>query len=123
MGDYELTCIICPASCTLKVSTKNDEIVVEGNMCSRGVEFAKNEVINPTRYVMSVVRVRGGDMPTVSVITSKPIPKNCMWNVMEVLANLEVEAPIEIGDTIVQNICGSDVIATRRVKNIKGKES
>ncbi len=92
-------------------------------MCSRGVEFAKNEVINPTRYVMSVVRVRGGDMPTVSVITSKPIPKNCMWNVMEVLANLEVEAPIEIGDTIVKNICGSDVIATRRVKNIKGKES
>lgn len=119
-----MTCIICPASCTLKVLTKNSEVVVEGNICPRGVDFAKNEVINPTRYVMSVVKVRGGDMPTVSVITSKPVPKNCIWKVMEVLANLEVEAPIEIGDTIVKDICGSNIIATRRVKKtIENKEN
>lgn len=117
----ELVCIICPASCTLKVEvdTQNNKVVkVEGNLCPRGVEFAINEVLNPVRYVMSVVKVVGGDMPTVSVITRNPVPKKCIWQIMEALAKIEVEAPVEIGDIIIKDICGTDVIATRRVKKL-----
>lgn len=117
--EEELVCIICPASCALKVTVQDNKVVkVEGNLCPRGVEFAKNEISNPLRYVMSVVKVKGGDLPTVSVVTHNPVPKNCIWQIMEALAKIEVEAPVEIGDVIIKNICGTDIIATRRIKKI-----
>jgi CxxC motif-containing protein len=119
-SELELTCIICPASCTLKVTVEGNKIVkVEGNLCPRGAEFAKDEISNPARYVMSVVKVKGGDLPTVSVITGKPVPKNCIWQVMEALAKVDVEAPVEIGDVVLRDICGTDIIATRRVKRVE----
>lgn len=114
----ELTCIVCPASCTLKVTQTDGNVVVEGASCPRGVEFARREVLSPSRYVMSVVKVRGGDLPVVSVITSKPVPKECIWLVMSKLSSLELEAPIELGQVVLNNICGSDVKATRRVKRV-----
>jgi len=117
--EQELICIICPASCTLKVTVEDNKVVkVEGYLCPRGVEFAKNEISNPVRYVMSVVKVKGGDLPTVSVVTRNPVHKSCIWQVMEALAKVEVEAPLEIGDVIIKDICGTDIIATRRVKKI-----
>jgi len=117
--ELELYCIICPASCTLRVVVDKDGIVeVRGNQCPRGVEYAKQEVLEPRRYVISVVRVHHGDMPTVSVITGKPVPKDCIWRVMELLASIEVEAPVEIGDVVLKDICGTDVVATRRVKRV-----
>jgi len=67
---------------------------------------------------MSVVKVRNGDMPTVSVITSKPVPKKCIPEVMKATAEVEVEAPVELGQVILKNICGADIIATRRVKRV-----
>jgi len=113
----ELICILCPVSCTLKVTVDpSGEIHVEGNECQRGVEYAKQEVTNPIRPVMSVVKVRNGDMPTVSVITSKSVPKKCIPEIMRATANIEVETPIEVGQIIVKDICGVDLIATRRVR-------
>ncbi|MDK6029457.1 DUF1667 domain-containing protein [Ignisphaera sp. 4213-co] len=115
----EMVCIRCPASCTLRVTIKDNSIEsVEGALCPRGIEFAKSEISNPVRYVMSVVKVRGGDMPTVSVITRDPVPKDCIWQVMKMLARIEVEAPVEVGDVIIRNVCGTDIIATRRVKKV-----
>jgi CxxC motif-containing protein len=118
MKTAELVCIVCPASCNLKVYLEDNDLKIEGASCPRGVEFAKNEVMNPVRYVMSVVKVRGGDMPTVSVITRKPVPKDCIWRVMEALTNVEIEAPVEIGDIVLRDICGTDIVATRRVKKL-----
>jgi len=115
----ELICILCPVSCTLKVTVDpSGEIHVEGNECQRGVEYAKQEVTNPVRPVMSVVKVRNGDMPTVSVITSKPVPKKCIPEIMRATANIEVEAPIEVGQIIVKDICGVNLIATRKIQKI-----
>ncbi|RLG81220.1 MAG: molybdopterin oxidoreductase [Thermoprotei archaeon] len=119
MAEQELICILCPLSCTLKVVVKpGGKITVTGNQCARGVEYAKQEILNPVRPVMSVVKVRNGDMPTVSVITSKPVPKKCIPEVMKATAEVEVEAPVELGQVILKNICGADIIATRRVKRV-----
>jgi CxxC motif-containing protein len=119
MKELELYCIMCPASCTLRVIVKDREIQVYGNQCPRGVEYAKQEVLEPRRHVMSVVRVKNGDMPTVSVVTRSPVPKDCIWRIMEQLAKIELEAPVEIGDVVIRDICGTDIIATRRVKRIE----
>lgn len=58
------------------------------------------------------------EFPTVSVITSKPVPKSCIDEVMKRLVNVVVEAPVEIGQVILEDICGVDIIATRRVRRI-----
>lgn len=119
MTTRELTCIVCPIGCTLRVTILGDgNIKVEGAMCHRGVEYGKQEAIQPKRIVMTVVKVRNGEFPTVSVKTSKPVPKECIWKVMKATANIEVEAPVGIGDVIMKDICGADLVATRRVRRI-----
>ncbi|MCC6056462.1 MAG: DUF1667 domain-containing protein [Desulfurococcaceae archaeon] len=102
-------------SCTLKVHISDTNIEVTGNQCIKGVEYAKQEALNPVRHVMTVVKVRGGDLPTVSLITSKPVPKNCIEKVMEATANIELEAPVELGQVVVRDVCGANLITTRKV--------
>lgn len=116
MGERELTCIVCPAACALRVRLREGgELEVEGAGCRRGVEYAGQEVLEPRRTVITVVRVRGGELPVVSVKTSRPVPKDCIWEVVRVAATLVVEAPVEIGQVVAGNVCGAELIATRRV--------
>ncbi len=112
----EYTCIVCPAGCLLRVEADEARVVkVDGAACPRGVEYARQEFSDPRRMVFTVVRVRNGELPTVSVKTSRPIPKNKVFNLMRMLASIQLEAPIEIGEVILRDVYGADVIATRRV--------
>ncbi|MGB9718554.1 MAG: DUF1667 domain-containing protein [Thermoproteota archaeon] len=112
----EYTCIVCPAGCLLRVEAEEARVLkVDGAACPRGVEYARQEFSDPRRMVFTVVRVRNGEMPTVSVKTSMPIPKNRVFNLMRMLASIELEAPVEMGEVILRNAYGADVITTRRV--------
>lgn len=117
-----LTCINCPMGCALTVEMNGDEVVnISGNTCKRGEVYAQKEVTNPTRIVTSTVRVRGGKADMVSVKTREDIPKGKIFECVKALKNVEVQAPIRIGDVIVSNIAdtGIDVVAA---KNIEIKE-
>ncbi len=114
MGEVELVCILCPASCTLRARRADGGVEVEGAGCARGVEYARQELTNPVRHVMTVVRVRNGELPVVSVLTSRPVPKSCIPEVVRVAAHLEVEAPVELGQVLAE-VCGVQLVATRRV--------
>lgn len=117
MGEVTLTCIICPAACELKaVSLPNNETRVEGAGCARGVEYAKQEVLNPRRVIITVVKVKGGDFPVVSVKTSQRVPKSRIAEIMRATAEVVVEAPVEIGHIVATCPGGVELIATRRVK-------
>jgi len=120
VGEVELVCIICPASCTLKARLVEGELKVEGAGCARGIEYARQELTNPVRHVMTVVKVRCGDLPVVSAITSKPVPKSCIEKVMKATANLEVEAPVELGQVLIEDVCGAALVATRKVERVSG---
>jgi CxxC motif-containing protein len=89
-----------------------------GYGCSRGKQWGIEEATSPKRVVMSVIKVRKGDLPTVSVKTDKRMPKERIRDVMKMLARLEVEAPIHMGQIIVKDIfgLGVNIIATREVK-------
>jgi len=116
----EYTCIVCPAGCLLKVLADQNHIVkVEGAGCQRGVEYASQEFSDPRRMVFTVIKVRNGELPTVSVKTSRPIPKKHVFTLMRMLASIELEAPVEIGDVVLKDAYGADVIATRRVGRLK----
>lgn len=112
----KITCIICPAGCEIEVKKEDDEITnVSGYGCLKGKEYATEEAKAPKRVVMSVVKCREGEMPTVSVKTNRPIPKKEIGNVMEEISEVEVKAPVKIGDVIIENVAGTkaDVVATR----------
>ncbi len=115
-NEIELICIICPIGCSIKVYKVLDNIKIEGALCPRGVNYARQEILDPKRIVMSVVKVKNGDLPVVSVKTDVPIPKKCINEIMRLTALIEVEAPIKIGQVIVKDVCGANLIATREVK-------
>ncbi len=113
---FKLTCIICPLGCTIEVVMEGDKIIsVTGCTCPRGEEYAVQEVTEPKRVVMSVVKVKGGMFPTVSVKTDKPVPKKLIPEIMKKLVDVEVEAPVHVGQVIIENILntGANIVATR----------
>ncbi len=52
----ELTCIVCPKGCRLRVDEKNGYQVV-GNACARGEAYGRDEALDPKRTVTSTVRI------------------------------------------------------------------
>ena len=114
-----LTCINCPMGCALTVEMDGNEVVnISRNTCKRGEVYAQKEVSNPTRIVTSTVRVNGGKSDMVSVKTKEDIPKGKIFDCVKALKNVEIQAPIRIGDVIVSNIAdtGIDVIATKNIE-------
>ena len=110
-----MICIICPRGCSLHADIRTDQITVTGNACPRGQEYAVNECINPVRTVTATVRVFNRYNTMVSVKTSVPVAKDKMMDVMKVLRETQVKAPVHIGDVILKDICGSDIVATKTV--------
>lgn len=117
----ELICINCPLGCGLTVTIKGGEVEkVQGNTCPKGEAYGKKEVTNPTRIVTSIVKVTGGVLPVVSVKTASDIPKEKIMDCARVLKEVEVQAPVSIGDVVLEDVCGTGVpmIATKNVSAV-----
>lgn len=115
----KLTCINCPVGCSLKVELDGENVIcVSGNTCRRGEIYARKEVTNPTRIVTSTVKVVNGTSGTVSVKTKEDIPKEKIFACVQALRGIEVQAPVHIGDVILENVAGTgvDIVATRNVE-------
>ena len=118
MKTVNLICIGCPLGCPLTVEMEGDEVkAVSGNTCPRGDAYARKELTNPTRIVTSTVRVAGGRLAIVSVKTASDIPKGKIFDCVKALKDVEVKAPVKIGDVIVENVAGTgvNIIATKNV--------
>ena len=121
MEKREMICIGCPLGCplTVAIEKKNgaaaeEAITVTGNTCRNGEIYAKNEVLHPERIVTSTVPVKGGLLPRVSVKTERAIPKDRIFACMEEIRCAAAQAPVRIGDVIVNDVAetGVNVIAT-----------
>lgn len=121
MERKNLTCIGCPLGCQIMVELENGEVVsVSGNTCKRGDDYARKEVTRPTRIVTSTVKVSGGNAPTVSVKTKSDIPKDKIFDCTKALKEVMVQAPIAIGDVVIENVAGTgvDIVATKAVEAV-----
>ncbi len=118
MEKKEMVCICCPLGCALTVTEENGKLKVTGNTCNRGEEYGKKEATNPTRIVTTTVRVKNGVLPVVSVKTEEDIPKEKIMECIETLRGIELDAPVHIGDVVVENIAGTKikVIATKNIE-------
>ena len=56
----ELTCIVCPRGCTLRIEERDGRFTVTGNACKRGEQFATAEMTCPTRTLCTTVRTVSG---------------------------------------------------------------
>lgn len=106
-----LTCIACPLGCTLSVELEGKDIIsVSGNTCPRGKEYAISECTHPVRTLTTTMRCENGEL--VSVKTSKPIPKERVFDALAVINKTVARLPIAVGDVLITDLFGSDVVAT-----------
>ena len=111
----ELICIVCPKGCHLTV---DDNLHVTGNTCKRGEVYGYNEVTNPTRMITSTVIVEGGEIERLPVVTSSPIPKGKIFEVMAEINKQKVKAPVHIKDIVIDNVLGLgvNIVAARNIE-------
>ena len=106
----ELTCIVCPVGCSLKVELDNSEVVsVSGNTCPRGEKYAKNECTNPQRTVTSTIKCNDGSV--VAVKTDNTIPKEKVFDCMKIINNTTIDLPVSVGDVIIKDVFGCNIVA------------
>ncbi len=114
----EFTCIICPNGCEIEAEIDDGMVTaVRGATCRRGEEYVRQEVSDPRRTIASSVRLKNGELPLVSVRLDAPIPKGRIFDVMKVIREAELEAPVSIGDIVIENVLGlgANVIVTKHV--------
>ena len=116
MMDRELVCIICPRGCALHISEEGGELCVSGNACNKGKQYAIDECTHPMRTVTSIVRVSNREDTMVSVKTAAPVPKENIFDVMQLIRAAEVNAPISAGEIILSDVFGTQIIATKSIK-------
>ena len=109
----DLTCIVCPKGCQMKVTLEGKEILkIEGFTCPRGKQYAIDECTHPMRTLTSTVRTEDGGV--VSVKTDRAIPKELMRACMQVINGYTAHLPIRISDILIPNLLdtGANLVAT-----------
>lgn len=115
MAEKNLVCIGCPMGCNLQVEIRQGNVKsIRGNLCRRGEEYARSEVLAPRRFVTSLLPVAGYNEP-LSVRSEKPVPKEKIFQILNAIKEVKVELPVKSGDVIIGNILdtGVNIIATR----------
>ncbi|MBE6687816.1 MAG: DUF1667 domain-containing protein [Ruminococcaceae bacterium] len=106
MATKEMTCIVCPQGCRLKVEYDGGEIIsVSGFTCKRGEKYAVKEITAPERTITSTVAAYNSEDEIVllPVKSDKPIPKGKMNEAMKIINSCKVKLPIKTGTVIVSN--------------------
>lgn len=108
-------CIECPKGCHLEI---DDDLNVTGNTCPRGKKYAINEVTCPKRVVTSTAVIKSKLVSRLPVMSENELPKEKMFEVVEEIAKLRLEAPIKCRDVVIENVCGTgvNIIATRTIE-------
>ena len=109
-----MTCIVCPNSCKLRIEKKDGEFIVTGHRCVRGEAFAISEMTHPMRTLCSSVASVFEEAPVVPVRTSDEISKDKMLECMEEINKVVLADRLGEGDVVIGNVLGLgvDVIVT-----------
>lgn len=111
-----LICIGCPMSCPLELTVVDGEIrEISGNACHRGEDYARQEYTAPCRMVSTTISCSAGLWPRLPVKTAAAVPKDQVSAVVRALHAIEIEAPVQMGQIILDDVAGTGiaVIATR----------
>jgi CxxC motif-containing protein len=103
-------CIGCPTGCSGEVVIE-DGVVVEmhGYTCKRGRAYVAEEVIAPKRMVTTTVRVSGGALALLPVVSDRPVPKESIFACLGQLRKVTVTAPVATDSVVLADVLGLGV--------------
>ena len=116
-----LICIGCPLGCRLTASLEDGKVLsVVGQTCPHGEEYARKECTAPERTVTGTAAILGSRLPVIPVRTEHEVPKSKVMEVAAEMSRMTLQAPIAIGQTVCENICGTGVnlIATANAEKV-----
>lgn len=117
MEKIEMICINCPLGCMLTVERDAENFKVSGNTCPRGEKYAVNELTHPVRTLTTTVAIGNREGKYLPVKTAKPISKSKLFEAMKLVNAAKAQAPIKIGDVIIENMLGeADLVAASDVE-------
>jgi len=106
----KIICTTCPKGCTLEVTRDGKTVVsVINNGCKRGVDYAGQEISDPRRMVASSVRITGALHTLMPVHTSAPFPKPRIPELLKLLREVEVKAPVTVNQIVIENALGTGI--------------
>lgn len=120
-SEREITCVVCPIGCKILVRSDGKKVdVLSGHKCKQGVDYAVNEALDPRRMLTSSVLVENGEWLLVSVKSSKSVPKEKIFDVLEEIKKMVVKAPVRSGQVVIKNVVdtGVDIVATKTVNKL-----
>lgn len=118
MEKRDLVCIVCPVGCRMTL-TKDDSAevgyIVEGNKCKRGINYGVEELTSPKRVITTTVVIKDAIFSRLPVKTDGSIPKETIFECMELINKVEVSSPVEVGQVLIENILdtGINIVSSR----------
>ena len=111
-----IICVACPMGCgiTVELNDGGEILSITGNTCKRGDAYARTEITNPVRSLATTVRVEGGVYNVVPCKSSGALPKDKIFDCMEIINKTVANAPVKLGDVLVSDILGTgiNIVAT-----------
>jgi CxxC motif-containing protein len=94
---------------------------IRGNLCPRGLDFARAEIADPQRTLTTTVRTAFPGIPAAPVRTDGEIPRGKIPELMACLSRITITRPLRMGEKVAENVLGlgRDVIIT---SDIPGEE-
>ncbi len=114
----KMICITCPMGCSVAVTREGQTLLsVDGNTCKRGEDYVRRELTDPRRMAATTVRVKDGVHPLVPVYTAQAFPKPRLFELLDALRQVELEAPVTLGQVVLANALdtGIDILASREM--------
>lgn len=117
-----LVCVVCPRGCEIELYGDPTCPTFEGHGCERGVEFAKQDLVNPKRILCTTVLMKDSNRILLPVRTDRAIPLEYFEKVMRRVRNLVIDRPVRRGEIVVENIenTGANLVATATSYNLVG---
>jgi CxxC motif-containing protein len=110
-----LICIVCPIGCEMEVTIDENGIInVVGNNCPRGQKYALTECENPERVITTTILCNNGKV--LPVKTSRPIPKDKIFDCMKIINENICQLPVSIGDVIISDVFGANIISSKNME-------
>jgi CxxC motif-containing protein len=82
--------------------------------------YARQELTDPQRMLTSTIRIEGGSLPLLPVVSKTTLPKGRILDCAVALRGVTVMAPVKAGDVVAANLLGLgvDILASRDMDKI-----
>jgi CxxC motif-containing protein len=114
-----MICIECPLACRVILTVDDTGVVkkITGNECKQGRSYILQEFKLPMRILTATVQTEGCRRPSLSVKSSKPLPKSMLRRCMLILSEVKTKPGLHIGDIIIVNILDTkvDIVCTKEL--------